>query len=690
MKSRGCLVVLAILSTRLWGQAPRPFLQEPIPDGATSIQGYYNPLPQGTAPALQLCDGSDLSTCVIILADFSVNLPRGLFTVQPDKPLSAKQKIRVLLTAGTSTMSSDVYTVKDKDEPEALVLRSIEATYGSSKVFVNFVATQKTSPAPKLHLRFGTESHPTLDQTYTPKDDELKAGRAELNLTEALLGGGEVTVEAIPAGAADSKKSVKPRPASIQLTAKPLREGDNTISGTAATSVQKICVAVIGASFESPDVLSGRNADESLYPCDGARRHVQSQTFQAFVRSQGLDSSSYDMVSAASGPLLEEKNATPDSKSGAFTITLDRPLNSGSKVFIREIFSTPGGDRVSFEGPEAVVVEPSGIDFGRARFFLTVGAALSQSDNSFGNADPYIAFTGDGTFFNDLVKRRRPQRMKDPNDPSEAAGLFDTQVFGVSLHWTTAVRLTQTGTVSAIGTAPTLQSAQSGVFQVGMYLPMRFRGMDWIYRGTQYSAYFAPIVKGGVTSVKDGIPVKKVSTTVETSAANCPIADCSYLNQTTSPDPVITKSAGPAPFFGYGMRLGVMQYGLLGKTLRNRQISPDPVTYIDFLFGQNDAYVTPGTSTTNVNTTTANGIQTKTTTVTQGYTYETRTMIEARTKFPYLPAELGVDVNYNFHAPVRSTLTGAKDMVNLTDFRFLIGFRFDVSKAISTILAPKK
>ncbi len=682
---------------------------------------------------MRLCDAGTAGTCKPIDADFLVNLEHGTFEVTVRPPLTQKQKIRVELSVAGTTMSSDLVTVADKPEDTKLTLLNVEALYGASKVVVVFEPVAKAVGQPKVQLKFDN----IFDFLAEIKEADLKAGRAEVALPTPLLGNGELNAKAIPG---DSSKSVAPIAASIQLSQRPLRDGDRVISGSTHSSVERICVAVVGAGFDSDDFARTRSKGAGLYPCDSQRRAEQriqvtslrmqtaapvvnkvrkaatetpaktlGELFAVEERSNlslgndmlaltakeagqflSLDRrAAYDIISEVSGPLLEEKEAAIDKSTGQFEIKLDRPLAAGSKIFVRQIFPNAlGGKQVSQVGPDVVEVEPSGLDIGRARMFLTVGATVSQSNESFGKADPYVAFTGDGTFFNHLVAKQGADSVQSGRDgAATVTSMFDSKKWGVSLHWTAGLRLTQTGQLTGAGASPTLQAAQSGVFYAGLYLPTRINGMDWTYKGGQYSAFFAPLVKAGVTTVRDGIALQKVTTKTETSIDPCPVQDCSAFKKTDTPDPKITRVAGPAPFAGYGFRVGVMKYDLIGRTLRNRQISPDPVIYLDLLWGQNQAYVTPGQTTSKVTTSTDRGILTKTTTDVMGFTYETRLAVETRIKIPYMPAELGVDINNNWRKPLRSTISG--DKINFTDFRVILGFRVDLAKTLSSIVDKK-
>ena len=214
--------------------------------------------------------------------------------------------------------------------------------------------------------------------------------------------------------------------------------------------------------------------------------------------------------------------------------------------------------------------------------------------------------------------------------------------------------------------------------------------MDWMYRGTQYSAFVAPLVKGGATVVKDGVALSQTTTTVVEQPAGCTSASCAVTQSATT----YSRASGPAPFTGYGFRVGVMKYTLLGIRTANRQIASDPVMYLDLTWGKNQAYPTPGATgppTTKVNT--SQGITTTTTTQTQSFDFQTRVAMEARIKVPYLPAEIGSDVNFNWRHPIRGLAdapSGGMAAINYTDFRFIFGFHFDVPKAMAAILGAAK
>jgi hypothetical protein len=689
---------------------PKPFLQRNIEHGATELEGNYNPLDRGIAPVLQVWvadkEGAEYQPAA---ADFAVNLVSGVFTVTVKKALQEKQLVKVRLTTEASYSDSVPVTVLEKPKSKDLYLLSVDALSGATKLTVLFQPISRVVGKPAVCVRYDKY---VFDTELT--EDQLKAGKAEISMPGALIadnGSPEVTVTRTPCAQPvgsnpEPGSSAKAAPVAAALQLKlPLREGDSVITGTAHTTVQRVCVAVLGGATTPGDAPQFSLGLPLTRPrnCHEATRTLQlvhaAEWFsgddslkvlaEAVKHSQPpLQSPLPGSLDDVSGFLLMEMEVAVDDKH-TFKFDLDRPLYAGSKVLVREVFpGAPGGAQVSLAGPAPVVVDSAGLDLGRVRAFFTVGATISQSNESFGKADPYVAFSIDGSLMNGLVKKKKRD--------SDIKHAFANASFGASLHWTVGARLTQTGTITAIGVAtPSLESAQSSMFFGGLYLPVRVRGMDWVYQGTQYSAFVAPLAKFGVTALKDGVVRSRTTSSTTTAYDPCPLSDCSQFNKTDTTDPKLAYAKGPAPFYGLGFRAGVMKYDLLGirldsRKLDNRQIAPDPVMYVDVTWGQNQAYVTPGKIATSIQTDTNKllGTVTTTTTKVQGFTVERRLAVEARFKIPYLPAEIGGDLNLNKEAPL-TPLSGADGKVNFTDFRFFLGLRMDVAKVLSTVLGKK-
>ncbi len=675
-------------------QAPKPFLHGPVSEGVSAVEGNFNPLASGTAPLLDLLvDGRRVP------AEFEVNLTRGTFAVEADDPFEAGKMVSVRLTVNGSTATSDAIKVSTVTP---LTVLSVDAVYGAAKIAVRMKPIAR--PAAKYSLDVAVADSQNF--RYPLSADELMKGAADIPLQSPLLARDAypvVTVTPQVLSKYGEARTVTAEPAGIRLKA-PLTEGDTVITGSAHSSVKRVCVAVFGGGVTDADAKDPGDPAPVVRNCREAARRIYDGRVAAIQgkstdqRFQALAAADIPEKRAAldevSGPLLEEQEVTPDAKTGAFEFKLSRPLPAGASIFAREVLvDAPGGVQVALGGPDPVRVDSAGLDWGRVRGVFTVGASIGQTNNSFAKADPYVGFYLDGPFFNNLIAKY------DKPDPKRARprDLFGTKKFGISAHWLTAVRLTQTGTLTEIGgVTPGLQQAQSAVFMGGLYVPMRVSGMDWVYRGTQYSAYVAPLAKAGVTAVRDGVALGRTVTTVTTKIDPCPMGiDCIGTAKKEGPTEKFTRSNGTAPFAGLGVRLGVMSYEFMGATRRNRQVAPDPVMYLDLLWGPNQAYTSPGELVSRPPRdarNTATGTVTTTSVQSQNFTFESRFSVEARAKLPYIPAEIGVDVNQNWRRPVAS-LAGAPDdggKIQYTDFRFIVGFRLDAAKTLFPIFAKKK
>jgi len=718
--------MLFTLSHAPQGQAPTPFLPGPIESGATVIEGRYDPLERGVAPDLKLLatEGAE-GEFRLVHAEFSVNLVRGIFTATLKTALKHPQKVKVRLRIGSTDAESLPVAVSEAPGSTELTLTGVEAIYGAAKVTVFFDAESKVVGQPMVRV---TYNESTVSARLT--EDQLKAGRTEIALPAALVadsGPPPVTVTAEPGG---KKMTVSPNVAAVQVDL-PLREGDTTITGSAHSTVQRVCVAVLGGAVGVGDAprlddrlkTPARNCHESLRVSQlvnasalVAITRVKATTppptenvktaLKAMSPLQSLDDKQLTLLASResgelrdslfdlSGLLIAEMEVAVDERSHKFKFDLPRPLDAGSKVLIREVFPNPrgAGPEVALAGPDPVIVDSAGVDLGRVRAFFTAGGAVSQSSNSFGKAEPYLAFSADGSVWNYLVTKGGSPRAGAEKDGNQfLRDLFNDAPLGFSLHLAAGARLTQTGTVTAIGAAPSgLQAAQSTVLFGGLYLPVRGRGMDWVHRGIQYSSFLAPLAKAGVTALKDGVLLSRTTTSTAIKIEPCPIADCSAFTKTTASDPKLAFGRGTATFYGFGFRAGVMKYTVVGNSLRNHQVAPDPIMYVDVTWGEDKAFVTPGpiATTQQADVNARLGTTTETTTKVQSFAFGRRLAVEARLKIPYLPAEIGADLNFNKSEPL-TALAGSDSTGNYTDFRFIVGIRLDVAKALATVLGRK-
>lgn len=711
-----------LLPLTLFAQSPAISLMGPITEGDKTIQGAYTDVAPDSLSGFTLESADRSNKFNAVIADFTINLQQRTFTATSKSAFTAKEQIRVSLP-GTKVVSTPL-TVQ---AVPPLNIQSVQAFYGTSSITINFSSGSPTVKISAQSKDANCNPATIFETTVTIPAKDIAAGASTISLPQAL-----VTKSGL--GTLQLLINDKEYPVlhAVVNVAAPLHDGDKTITGTAGPTVKKVCVAVFAEGHEAPptnyvypptscssvykrlaslyksaaDVAlkaDKKTAEADLEPFR-QRYSAQANGLSAITLketvvqdSEGLpkrkaDESAHSAIEY-SGPLLEQQEMAVDANAHTFTFNLQNGLTANSTVFVREVFSdNPEGELVSFNGPQPITVDPTGLDLGRVRAYLTVGASLSESSKSFGQADPYVCFKVDGNFFSKWIRHNYETYSKKYDGgtkPPQNYDLFDKSPFGMSIHWTASIALNQTGAVSADSVS--LSPSQSTLFQAGLYVPMRVSGMDWTYQGLQYSAYIAPIVKGGATVVKDGVALSMSTTTVSTTLTSC-TASCTLAPTSTV---AFARSTGPAPFTAYGLRVGVMKYTVLGNVIRNRQIASDPVIYLDVTWGKNQVYPTPGAITTSAPKVVTDGNSITTTTVTtQSFDFKTRVALEGRIKLPYLPAELGADVNFNWKNPVRglvSAPTGdAIASINYTDFRLILGFHFDVAKAMSTILGAGK
>ena len=369
---------------------------------------------------------------------------------------------------------------------------------------------------------------------------------------------------------------------------------------------------------------------------------------------------------------------------GSFTFTLKQRLDAGQRLMFCAVIENEPGLSKHYCDATNYVVQSVAIDYGRLRAYFSAGTVISSGNNSFGKTDPYLAFNGDLAFWNHLLVKKTTKSTSKTTDPCRAnLDCLRNSPFGISLHGFLDVRLTQAASDTKSDTAkspavlgPSPQ--QAGVFLAGLYLPIRFKGMDWVYQGIQYSAYLAPVGKFGVTYLKDGVILRQTSVSRTTTVEDLLRLGLAPAKDTPKPEVTPVTATNPLPFYGYGLRLGLMKYDMMGRALSNRQISPDNLAYLEVTYGQNGIYrrVGPGPKVEPSSEVTTSNF-TKTTVLTEttkkSYTLVPGFNIEGRLKLPHLPAQIGVDVFFHRRLPDQSATA---------DFRFILGFRVDVAKAL--------
>ena len=346
--------------------------------------------------------------------------------------------------------------------------------------------------------------------------------------------------------------------------------------------------------------------------------------------------------------MVENQQLVAVPQDGYVKANLSRPLNSAQFVLIQQVDpSSDKGREVLLANAELLPVQSVTLDWGRVRGVFSLGGIMGTSDGKFGSVEPYVGFYIEGTVMNWLLNKCDDiEKRKCYPD----GGIF--KKFGGALSLFSDIRLTQTAVQDGSLLASGLQAVQSGFAQFGVHVPFRWKGMDWVYRGQIYSWHVGPVLKYGATVPKGGVLVRKTV-----------LADDSKTVLSEE------RRNGALPFLSGGLRLGFSRYELLAGRgdLRNRQMSPDPIAYVDMTYGPYTQYRTYRQE----DTMTAAG---KAAILTSS-SVNNRLAIEGRVKLPYLPAQVGVDINTGTHRFDEEP----------NDWRLLVAFRVDAAKALGRV-----
>ena len=284
---------------------------------------------------------------------------------------------------------------------------------------------------------------------------------------------------------------------------------------------------------------------------------------------------------------------------------------------------------------------------------------MGQSNGSFAQADPYLSFYTEAAAYNGSLLNKKDVDKLSPTD------------FGWALHLFSEGRLSQSAVVLpglSDSVKASAEQKQSVWFQLGAYIPLRVAGMDWWKDGHLNTFTFGPLVKYGAAWVDGGVLTKQTVTTYppELSTLRGPVAGKSD----TSP----THEKQALPFYGTGARFGFYRYELLENVRRNRQLAPELLGYVDYIFGQDRSLQTPFLfSETKA---TDNSIGKSVT----GYRVEPRHMLETRLKIPNMPVMVGLDASFGNKGSLQSP----------TVLRFVITTRLDAASAIGKLFGAAK
>lgn len=467
----------------------------------------------------------------------------------------------------------------------------------------------------------------------------------------------------------------------------PIKEGQGKITGSVSGSVAKVRVFLIaplgnsglaevglnqpsdpmavvaslpGADY-GPTLLSSLKLPERLQKfreLKEARKDANKNKDQIVELTNDLQQKTasdqeIDSLRCAYGRVLDSQEVSVTDKK--WDVTFRSGLDHGLCVLAQPSGSSPALSA----SVDTRYINSVDADWGRLRGTFAAGVAVGQSNGSFTQADPYLSFYTEAAVWNGNLLNKKAEDKLSLTDG------------GFAVHLFTEGRLSQSAVVLPGLTDPVKASTeqkQSVWFQMGAYVPLRIAGMDWWKDGHLNTFTFGPLVKYGASWVDGGVVTKQTVTSypAELSTLRGPVA--------AKADTVPTNEKQALPFYGGGARFGFYRYELLENTRRNRQLAPELLGYLDYIYGQDKSLQTPFLFSEVSATSTSIG---KSVT---GYRVEPRHMLEARLKLPNMPVMIGLDASFGARGSLQSP----------TVLRFVITTRVDAASAIGKLFGAAK
>jgi hypothetical protein len=316
-------------------------------------------------------------------------------------------------------------------------------------------------------------------------------------------------------------------------------------SGDKSTSQPSgpICVSTTAAYFPDTPVKGHKVVSGCAGQAPGVRVVVYAE--------QAVDTcpaSFPDLAKPWPAAVHDNKPANVDLKTGIFHAELDEPLADNELICPYSI---------SVDNKPPVVVAKWGYDesespIGRTRYFLSTGVELSQDNQQFSNQDVYLGF----------ALQRNWLRGAAPGSPvtallnSEFSAQLTSIPVAASSTTTTSSSATSTPSVSTF-----ISSRKAAVVGGDFYAPIYFNAFKGWF-GTQTSAFFAPIVKGGLQSITAGT------------------LDAASPAPGTTTTSATVNGSGIYYFWGAGLRLGDL------KLHGSWNIAPEVLSHVDVTVGQ--------------------------------------------------------------------------------------------------------
>ena len=446
----------------------------------------------------------------------------------------------------------------------------------------------------------------------------------------------KVLVNDKAAAVPDSAAVVSDNPLRVTVKlAAPLSKGDR--------------LSVMQGGGEASNIITVSAADAPPQPPSNILQVTEGDSTVSGVGATGLDKVHVELVEG--DQLIAAKDAMVDA-SGAFTTTFDKTkFNADERLLVSGVKGATQGDSVSLP------VNPVDFDFGRMRAYFTLGALLSKSSGNFDSWDPFLSLNMDKGW---MLGRTSIQRSKKPT--LDLHTFFDARLTAIPVaNPSTAPRTASSATLDTLVT-----SQKAGSLTTGVYAPITLT--RWHFAEKDYSFFVAPLGKIGFV-------------TPTTTSTNGLDSNRFFVN------------------YGFGARLGHNREYSSWDGARDRNRSPEPMTYVDFVVGRFgnfenilglprldatgaqlyllDSAGKPVLDTAGNKTALMNYLRYR----------PWRLGVEGMFKLPHSPFLLGFSANVGLQRIQQpygpQHLSGYSDIGD--DLRFLFGARFDVRKLLNKI-----
>jgi hypothetical protein len=254
-----------------------------------------------------------------------------------------------------------------------------------------------------------------------------------------------------------------------------------------------------------------------------------------------------DLVKPWPGGVIDNRPANVDPKTGIFHAELTSPITGNELICPYSVSADQNPPVVATKWGYEEADSPGG----RTRYYLSTGVELAEDNQQFSNQDVYLGFALDRNW----IRGTSDSWLTKLFNSEFSAQLTSIPVAASS---TTTISSTTTTTPSV---TTFISSRKAAVVGGALYAPLYFKAFKGWF-GSQTSAFFAPIVKGGLQTI--------------TSGALSASAPAPGTNTTTT----TVNNAGLYYFWGGGIRLGDL------KLHRSWNIAPEILSHIDLTVGQ--------------------------------------------------------------------------------------------------------